>query len=405
MAACRVESLTELKRCPSFPTHMFSPVLILLAISNWSASPATAAPVGMADLAETSDESEEKSKSDTEDRTSGNPEAETEETAAIDLQLKVSGSSAILSAERELSRGISDAAGMKRKARNAAKPVQAVQQEIHGLEFQMQQAQARLIDLNSQLANVTDVASNNRLVGSINTLQGQLQLAEKNLEKLKEAEVAARSELNKTREAYVEHILGLRRSADALKQAYDTVGETEQIVEQLNKLMADSGKQLKFEPSSSFDSTLRKLEELEKTILTEKIPLRGDDNTFYATVVVNGKHTAEMIVDSGASLISLPWKLAAEMGLEPKPGDKQILITIADGSTISGHLKVIDSVRIGQFTVEKVECAVLGPEAVNAQPLLGMSFLGEFQFQLDAAESTLGLTEIDGDNKDRSRRK
>ena len=104
-----------------------------------------------------------------------------------------------------------------------------------------------------------------------------------------------------------------------------------------------------------------------------------------------------MIVDSGASVISLPWELAVTMGLEPKVGDKQILLSMADGRTIPGYLKTIDSVRVGTFTVEKVECAVLGREAVNAEPLLGMTFLGEFQFQLDAAEATLGMTEIEGD--------
>ena len=93
------------------------------------------------------------------------------------------------------------------------------------------------------------------------------------------------------------------------------------------------------------------------------------------------------------------------MGLKPETSDKRILIEIADGSTITGVLKKIATVRVGTFEVKDVECAVLGPEAVSATPLLGMTFLGEFQFQLDAADSTLGMTQIEGDTSSGSRRK
>jgi len=159
------------------------------------------------------------------------------------------------------------------------------------------------------------------------------------------------------------------------------------------------------QPSSSLQSQQRKLTELEESIQTEKIALRRDGNTFFASVVINGKHTSEMVVDTGASLISLPYELAVSMGLKPEPSDKQILLTIADGSQITGHLKTIENVRVGTFVATKVQCAVLGPEAVNAEPLLGMSYLGEFQFHLDAADATLGLTQIESDGAAGTRRK
>ena len=162
---------------------------------------------------------------------------------------------------------------------------------------------------------------------------------------------------------------------------------------------------MKFELSSSFTGNLKNLDDLEKAVHKEKISLRRDGNTFYASVVINGQHTAEMIVDSGSSLIRLPYELAISMGLKPEPSDKRILIEIADGSTITGVLKKIATVRAGTFELKDVECAVLGPEAVSAAPLLGMTFLGEFQFQLDAADATLGMTQIEGDSSCGSRRK
>jgi aspartyl protease family protein len=323
----------------------------------------------------------------------------------LDLTLKASGTNAVFAAEREFSKQLSDAASLKKKARTAARPLQNIQREIQVLEIRMQQAQSQLVGLNAQLANVSDVATNNRLVGTINALQGQLELAGKNLAEMKAAENQARTELNSAREAFVESVLGLRRTADAIEAAYKSAADDAKLQAQLSELNAESGKTLTLQSSSSFASSIRKLVELEASIHTERIPLRRDGNTFYASVVINGKHTAEMVVDSGASLISLPLKMAVEFGLEPKPEDRPILITIADGSTITGHLKTIPSVRVGAFTLENVECAVLGADAVNAEPLLGMSYLGQFQFQLDAAEGTLGMTEIGDGNASEDRKK
>lgn len=316
---------------------------------------------------------------------------------SLNLELKVSGTNAVLSAERDLSRGLTEVTALKRKVKLAAKPVRDLQQEINVLENKMIQAEQQLVGLNAQLANVNDVASNNRLVGAINTVEGQLSLAKKSLENLKEKETTARAALNKSREDYVQQVLDLTKLSTQIEEVYSGASENTQLQESLAQLRKESGKDLKLQPSSSLASTQRKLKELEESIQTEKITLRREGNTFYASVVINGKHTQEMIVDTGASMISLPYEMAVSMGLKPEANDKRILLTIADGSTITAHLKVIDSVRVGTFVAEKVQCAVLGPEAVNAEPLLGMSFLGEFQFNLDAAEGTLGLTQIESD--------
>lgn len=314
------------------------------------------------------------------------------------LELRVTGSNVVFAGERDLARGISEAATLKRKVKQAAAPLRQIQQEINRYEIGMVQGEQQLVNLSAQLANVQSVADNNRLVGAINAIQGQMTLARKNLEAFKEKENQARVQLNAAREAYVQHTIDMRNLANQLADAYAGANDSLDVQEKLKSLEADSGKELKFEKSSALLSNLRKLEELEKSVHKEKISLRRDGNTFYATVVINGKHTTEMVVDSGASLISLPYELAVSMDLKPEPGDKRILLSIADGSTITGVLKKIPLVRVGTFEVKDVECAVLGPEAVSATPLLGMSFLGEFQFQLDSAESTLGITQIEGDS-------
>jgi aspartyl protease family protein len=134
-------------------------------------------------------------------------------------------------------------------------------------------------------------------------------------------------------------------------------------------------------------------------VFAESIPLRSEGGTMYASVVIDGKHTHEMVVDSGASIISLPAKLAGQCGIHVTSADPTIVLELADGRRIPGKLVKIKSVRVGRFTVENVECAVLGAEASNAEPLLGMSFLENFKFEIDAQGKTMTLVEVAPDGK------
>ena len=121
--------------------------------------------------------------------------------------------------------------------------------------------------------------------------------------------------------------------------------------------------------------------------------------TLYVSTVVNGDKTKEMILDSGANLTSLPHEVAKAMGIYVKETDPDITLVMADGREISAKLVQLDSIRVGKFHVDDVEAAVLGREATSAEPLLGMSFLSHFKFEINAAESKLTMVKIDSDGK------
>ena len=171
------------------------------------------------------------------------------------------------------------------------------------------------------------------------------------------------------------------------------------LLSELSKL---SKRTFELTPSRSFESSVRQLEKLEKTILSQAIKLRREENTFYVSVVVNGK-AREMILDSGSSLIGLPWTVANDLGVKVKPSDKPIQLQLADGRKISGTLVILNQVRVGGFVLNKVEAAVLGPEAKAAQPLLGMSYLKHFKFEIKPDEATLSLVRPETNRSNRSR--
>lgn len=83
------------------------------------------------------------------------------------------------------------------------------------------------------------------------------------------------------------------------------------------------------------------------------------------------------------------------MGIEPNSQDEKVVVSLADGSQVPGTRKVLESVRVGKFTVENVECIILDPIAVRAPALLGMSFLGHFKFELDAQKGELMMVKVE----------
>jgi clan AA aspartic protease (TIGR02281 family) len=141
---------------------------------------------------------------------------------------------------------------------------------------------------------------------------------------------------------------------------------------------------------------VKKLEQLEKTVISEKIPLRREGNSYYATVVINGKPPVDMVVDTGASCVVLPYKLALDCGAKPDESSATAIASIADGSRVKSKVVWLDSVKVGNFPAGHVECMVLPAEATNAHALLGMTFLSRFNFSINGTE--LVLSKIEGDH-------
>jgi aspartyl protease family protein len=109
-----------------------------------------------------------------------------------------------------------------------------------------------------------------------------------------------------------------------------------------------------------------------------------------------------MVLDSGAGVISLPFKTAATLGLTPTAYDPDVTLVLADGRQVTAKRIIIPTVRVGKFEASQVEAAVLPPELTQAEPLLGMSFLKNFQFKVDSNQQVLTMAKVgmgDEENK------
>lgn len=187
----------------------------------------------------------------------------------------------------------------------------------------------------------------------------------------------------------------MRSTADGIVQQWDKLATDTALRQAVSSANKVAGTKLKLSPSPAFVTAEKKLQSLEHTVLSESIPLAHEDGGLWVTVVIDGKHTRKMVVDSGATTVSLPFSMAKELGLEPTSQDQRVIVGLADGSQVPATKINIRTVRVGKFSVDDVDCIVLDREAVNAPALLGMSFLGNFKFEVDKQKSELRMTKVD----------
>ncbi|WP_442483126.1 TIGR02281 family clan AA aspartic protease [Aeoliella sp. SH292] len=313
---------------------------------------------------------------------------------------KVTGSKLTTEPETEINADLKEINKLRKELLTATRELSKVQSQVDQHKANIAQITHQEVQLSTQLANVRqgDVESNNRIVGALNALQGQKNLMNGQTPQGEEALAKSRAGWSKAREAYLQLVLDLREKVEAASELYEKNCEDDSLKAAVEELNKSTGKSYSIDTPRTFLSAVRKLESLEDEVLTESISLRRQGNTLYVSVMVNGKYDKEMVVDSGASLILLPAAAAKELGVEPTKEDPQVELVMADGRTVSGRLVTLEEVRVGQFTVKEVEAAVLGPEAVSAEPLLGMSFLGNFKFELDAKAGTLTMVNVEGAN-------
>ena len=97
----------------------------------------------------------------------------------------------------------------------------------------------------------------------------------------------------------------------------------------------------------------------------------GQGGHYFLTAEV-GAAQIEFLVDTGASMIALSYADAERIGLDPESLDYNGVVQTANGTTPVAPV-TLDTVRIGQLEVDRVEAVV--SRAPMGTSLLGMSFL------------------------------
>ncbi|NUQ65914.1 MAG: TIGR02281 family clan AA aspartic protease [Pirellulales bacterium] len=297
--------------------------------------------------------------------------------------------------EAELSKQVRDADSLKRELFDTQKKVEELKKQVEDKRKLMIGYLEKRRELRAQLAAAKSVEAHNRIVLTLNELGDRVVLLHESKQE-EDSLKAAMSDLGRLTEQYIEHLLKMRQFYDQVAGKYKQLSADPAIKQAIEQYNAKNERKFSLGPSASFLSNGRRLVKLEESVLSDSIALRrGAGDLWNLNVTFNGKQSTEMAIDTGASIIALPWRTAEQVGLKPSDDNEAIQLQMADGRVVEGKLVIAEKVRVGRFTAENVECAVMPAEMGEASPLLGLSFLKNFTFKIDSAAGKLILAKVD----------
>lgn len=303
--------------------------------------------------------------------------------------------------ELELKNGLRELPQLKKTLLDFGRRLETAQKQVDD----NQDAINKLVEANGQLSaqlamiGVTQVTLNNKLVGALQANKAQLILTQQRGTKLEEQLKTARAEAYQARKTYFEAVMKLRTLIVGIVAKYEDSAKDPEIVKAVAGLNEVIPGVYVLGESRTLASSIRQLDKLEEQIYSESIPLRSEGGRMYVSVAINGQHAQEMVVDAGASISTLPLGFANQCGIQVSDSDPTVVLAFGDGNKIPGKLVTLGSLSVGRFTAKDVKCAVLGIEAINAQPILGKTFLEKFQYEINTQKGILTLIQVAADDK------
>ena len=241
----------------------------------------------------------------------------------------------------------------------------------------------------SQQNNIL-VVQRDQVVNMLNALQ------EQNKDQGQDQKLQLNAEVAQSREKYMQAVLDLRKSVDELTAKYDELAKNPEVIKALEALSASTKSKQRLGPSAKMRDAIKLLEKAERSVQSETIELHRENGVFHVYASL-GKVPTKMIFDTGASLTTISPKLASRIGLKLKTADPTVRLTTADGTVVEAKRLVIPSVRVGKFTIQNVECAVMPAEKGDVDPLLGQTFFKHFKVEFSAEAGRLSLKKLDTD--------
>lgn len=301
----------------------------------------------------------------------------------------------VLGDEPDLTKLMREADELKKKVFDAQRKVAAAEKVVEAKKKLIETYFQQRSQLRVRLAQNLPSAQHNQAVLMLSELGDRivnLQQATKEEDDLR----AAQTEENAATEKYVEHLMSVRKLLDRVAEKYADLAADPRVEDAIAQYNQGSTTPCKLGPGGVFTAADKRLKKMEDTVLSDSIPLRkGPGNLWMVSAMFSGKYAQELCIDTGASICCLPWKIAADVGARPTEQSPVVKLTLADGRVVEAQMVSIDSLRVGKFTVENVDLAVMPENLTEASPLLGQSFLKHFTFKIDTVNEKLIMSKIE----------
>ncbi len=240
------------------------------------------------------------------------------------------------------------------------------------------------------------VAQRNEAVNAYNGLADNIKLLQSGTVGDPSIGDKIRSDISRRREVFIQAVLEMRQLVDAAAKSYAELADDATIKAALEELGKASKAKPRLGPSAQFASNVKMLEQIERSVISDSVDLRKQGGVFWVNATFNGKVIRPMVFDTGASLTTIPARLAEEIGLKPSPSDPIVRCETADGTVIEARQVTIPTMRVGRFTVNDVTCAVMPAGKGNITPLLGQSFHRHFTYKFTPESGHLVMSRVEG---------
>ncbi len=298
-----------------------------------------------------------------------------------------SGFMLIVPEEQTLHDAVVTLRGVRGKMSAAASKLRDADAQIKAAERDLRNMRTEDHNINLLLVNGR---GNNQLIARHNLLLDDMRTAVQKLEDL----AAGRQKLLTSRSDYITAVLDASTKADAALHAYDVPRADKELAGAIDKFNLTARPKVKLGPSAYFSEDLQLVEKCKADAVSGSIPITLQDGVPHVEVLINGNVPETMVWDSGCTGVCLSAKTAADLGLHPSARDPVVQATIADGTRVTEHVMMVNSIRIGPYTVQNLQC-IVADKGVKGADLLGNEFQHHFQFKLDVNSSTLQLTPLD----------
>ncbi|XZE53116.1 retropepsin-like aspartic protease family protein [Planctomycetaceae bacterium SH139] len=297
--------------------------------------------------------------------------------------------------QTNFNRLISDENRLRRALRLTRKAWEQATAATQGVEQRFDALEQQYGALNARFAAVGNPAGrNNDLVVQINAMGAQLKQLVRVRTASREETQQRRAALGKEEEQYAELVLKMRRAVDAMRETVVAAADVEDVKIAFRVLATRHESPAEIDIESIIAPLDRRVRKLEEAIFSETIPLEESGGGWMVQAVV-GLEPVQMLVDSGASIVLIPHDLGQKANIKPADDARDLTMVMADGRRMTVKEVFLPRLRVGQFEAENVRAALLDEGVPGAKPLLGLSFLERFRFEIDSPQKQLKLLRID----------
>ena len=226
------------------------------------------------------------------------------------------------------------------------------------------------------------IQEQNRRAGEIDRLNNQIQEIDQQKDQYKEASQQANVEINSLHEKLTKSIEELRKSVDKVTAKYTQLEKNAEVAGALAALAEASKTKQKLGPSKELLDAVKQLKAFERLVTRESVEPDRENGVYHVQVWLNEKGPFRMVFDTGAGITTIPAKIAAQIGLEPRPDDPTIQLEVADGNKVAAKKVTIPKVKVGKVTVTNVECAVMPADRGDVSLLLGQTFIEHVRYTM-----------------------